>query len=102
KMNKELLGKLLPQVVEANDVVKPRNTVESRTKAWKDVVQSFDIDKLVSIQSEMEAFIDKLKVIEARDPNGVVRFTEEEAKDLMGEYLANKNISEFLEARKNM
>ena len=78
-----------------------RSTIEIRKNEWQEVVESFDIEKLLAIQSEMDSFVDKMKVIANRDSTDI-DLTDEEAKSLMVEYLSSKNISEFLDARKSM
>ena len=81
--------------------VPTRSTIEIRKNEWQEVVESFDIEKLLAIQSEMDSFVDKMKVIANRDSTDI-DLTNEEAKSLMVEYLSSKNISEFLDARKSM
>ena len=81
--------------------VPTRSTIETRKNEWQEVVESFDIEKLLAIQSEMDSFVDKMKVIANRDSTDI-DLNNEEAKSLMVEYLSSKNISEFLDARKSM
>lgn len=76
-------------------------TIESRKNEWREVVESFDIDRLLAVQEEMDSFVDKMKVIAAKD-SSEIDLTGEEAKNLMVEYLSNKTITEFLEARRSM
>lgn len=100
-MSKSLLVKVLGDLTESAPAPKTGSNIESRKSDWKEAVESFDIDRLLAIQDEMDSFIDKMKVISKRD-SSEIDLTPDETKDLMVEYLSSKNISEFLDARKAM
>lgn len=95
------LGELVGTPSAPENKTAAKSTIEARKNEWKEVVESFDIDKLLAVQEEMDSFVDKMKVISNRD-SSEIDLTDEEAKNLMVEYLSNKNITEFLEARRSM
>lgn len=103
-MSNTLLQKVLsgsPVAKEETQVVHNRTNLESRKKAWTESIESFDVDRLIGIQEEMDQFIDLMKTLSKTGSDEVV-LAPQEAVDLMKEYLSNKNIAEFLEARKAM
>lgn len=101
-MSKNIVFKKVGDIAGLPTTATPtRSTIETRKNEWQEVVESFDIEKLLAIQSEMDSFVDKMKVIANRDSTDI-DLTNEEAKSLMVEYLSSKNISEFLDARKSM
>lgn len=101
-MSKNVIIRTLGNLTESQTpAVNKSTTIEARKNEWKSVVESFDIDRLLAIQDEMDSFVDKMKVLDKRDSTEI-DLTTEEAKSLMVEYLSSKNISEFLEARQSM
>lgn len=101
-MTKNVILRTIGNLTESKTPVAHKNTtIEARKNEWKSVVDSFDIDRLLAIQGEMDSFVDKMKVLDKRDSNEI-DLTTEEAKSLMVEYLSSKNIAEFLEARQSM
>lgn len=101
-MSKNVIIRTLGNLTESKTpAVNKSTTIEARKNEWKSVVDSFDIDRLLAIQDEMDSFVDKMKVLDKRDSTEI-DLTTEEAKSLMVEYLSSKNISEFLEARQSM
>lgn len=101
-MSKNVIVRTLGNLTESETpAVNKTTTIEARKNEWKSVVDSFDIDRLLAIQDEMDSFVDKMKVLDKRDSTEI-DLTTEEAKNLMVEYLSSKNISEFLEARQSM
>lgn len=101
-MSKNVIIRTLGNLTESETpAVNKATTIEARKNEWKSVVDSFDIDRLLAIQDEMDSFVDKMKVLDKRDSTEI-DLTTEEAKNLMVEYLSSKNISEFLEARQSM
>lgn len=100
-MSKNLLVKVLGDLTESTPAPKTGSNLEYRKNEWKEAVESFDIDRLLAIQDEMDSFVDKMKVISKRD-SSEIDLTPNETQELMVEYLSSKNISEFLDARKAM
>lgn len=100
-MSKELLLNMLGELTKVEAPEKSKTTVDSRKKEWKEAVESLDIDRLLEVQSEMDSFVDKVRVLSKKDSDEI-ELSKAEAKDLMVEHLSNKHITEFLEARQAM
>lgn len=77
-----------------------RSTVATRKRDNVRAIAEFDLDRLLALQEKMAKLIDTLTANELSADGGVL--DGQKAAALMGEYLDERDITEFLAARREM
>ena len=94
-------NRLVKSVGEELTAVTKRSTIADRSKRWYDAVKSSDRGALAKINKNMKTYLQKVRAQTIGMNEEPRLLTETEADDLMEEFLALRDIQEFLTVRKD-
>lgn len=78
-------------------VARIKDTVATRKQKLREAMASSDPEVLVPLQEKMQDYVDAVAKVEMGEPR---HLTEDEARDLMREYIDRREIDEFLTTRR--
>ena len=93
--------RLVAKVDEEQIAATPRPTVALRKERWRNALETMDRGVLAKINKTMSGYLKLVRsqtITSTEDPRAV---TEEEAEDLAGEFIALRDIEEFLKVRRD-
>ena len=97
----EAYNRLVSAVADEAIVGSKRATVADRKNRWSKALAKMDRGLLAKINKTMSTYLRVVKAQTITESDAPRQLTEVEAADLMGEYLALRDITEFLATRKD-
>jgi len=91
------LQSTINEVATASVDATRRRTVAARKKEWATAVASLDLETLTKVETMMTEYVDKIVTIETTDPR---ELEHSEAVSLMAEHDRMRDITEFLDTRR--
>ncbi|OBY33503.1 hypothetical protein [Mycolicibacter kumamotonensis] len=80
-----------------------RSTVATRMEAQRQAIEDFDLDQLLALRDKMNNIIDKMSTnIGSGELRESAALNDQQAEELMSEFLDEREVDEFIKVRRDM